>query len=276
MRYLALILLLLCGDSLSVMCQSPPDEPELPVSVPSSARPSTPQQPKKIFIRRNVWVDEYRFNAEERRLLEPAVEDQDQWSTFLRLPDTGLVRLYPWARRRRVVSIDDLADGRTPDFNLYASSYSFSKGKYGNGLHGFVDPRLGWAELRLRDGRFYTGFTGDSLGVLVSLRDTPLDSVTPQSDGAIGLTNIVPPADSLEATSLSRRNRAGFALSRFRYGSSLPVAANTTYVMRSTSNRRSDILVTFRVIRVAPDGNVTIVWRKLMSYPKPEWKRRGQ
>ena len=272
MRYLVLIVVLLCGLSADVVCQSPPEETEASPVPPT--RPVAPEPPKKIFIRRNVWVAEYRFTAEERRLLEPATQDHDLWSSFLKLPDTGLIRLYPWARRRRVVSIDDLGNGRTPDFNLHASSYSFSRGKHGNGLNGFVDPRLGWAELRLRDGRFFTGFTGDSLGILVSLGDVPLELVTPQSEGASGLTNIIPPADYLEATSLSRRNRAGFEMDRFLYGSSLPVGEDTTYVMRSTSNRRADLLVAFRVVRMDVDGSVTIAWRKLKTYPKPEWKRR--
>ena len=277
MRYLALILVLLCTLATNGVCQSPPEEPEAsPASPVQPPRPVPPEPPRRIFVRRNIWVDEYRFNHEERRLLEPASEDQNLWALFLRSPDTGLSRLYPWSRRRRVISVDDLSDARSPDFNLHASSFSFTKGKHGNGLNGFVDPRLGWAELRLREGRFFTGFTGDSLGVMVALGDFPLELVTPETDGVIGLNNIIPPADYLEATTLSRRNRAGFEMDKFLYGSSLPVRVDTTYVLRSTSNRRADLLVAFRVIRIEGDGNVTIAWRKLKNYAKPEWKRREQ
>ena len=127
-----------------------------------------------------------------------------------------------------------------PDFGSHACLFSFSKNKYGNALNGFVDPRLGWAELKLVDGRFFTGFTGESLGVLVALGNRPLEMITPESDGVTGLTNIPPPADFIEASILSRRNRAGFQMDRFNYGSSLPVAASMTYVLRSTSNKRAD------------------------------------
>jgi hypothetical protein len=254
------------------VCQSPPTDRE-PDLLPRGRSSDVPKRP---LARRNVWVNEYRFTSEEKRLLEPSARDHERFAPFLRLPDTGLIRLYPWGRRRRVISVEDLADGRTPEFSMHACIYSFSKGKHGNALHGFVDPRLGWAELRLGDRRFFTGFTGDSLGVLVSLGDTPLEAVTPESDGVIGLTNIVPPADYLEASSLSRRNRAGFEMDKFNYGSSLPVAASTTYVLRSTSNKRADLLVGFRVLRVDSDGSVTILWRKLKNYPKPGWKRREQ
>ena len=221
----------------------------------------------------NVWVSEYEPNAAERALLAPSSELQQQFAEFLQLPDTGLIRMYP-PGRRRVISVTDLATGRRPGFGRYASLYSFTKAKHGNGLNGYVDPRLGWAELLLINGRFITGFNGEALGVLVALGDVPLETVTPDTYGVTGLTNITPPADYFEAVSLSRRNRAGFELERFRYGSSLPAAANMTYVLRSTSNKRADILVGFRVLRVEENGSLTLMWRKLKVYPKPKWKRR--
>jgi hypothetical protein len=239
-------------------------------------RTARPDYSRKPLARRNVWVFEYRFTSEEKRLLTPSPSDQQRYASFLGLDDTGLIRLYPWSRRRSVVSIEELIDRRSPEFNAHACLYSFSKGRHGNALNGFVDPRLGWAELRLGDGKFFTGFTGESLGVLVALGDTPLETVSPVTEGVSGLTNIMPPADYLEASTLSRRNRAGFEMDRFRYGSSLPVLANNTYVLRSTSNKRADLLVAFRVVSVAADGDVTILWRKLKTYPKPSWKRREE
>jgi hypothetical protein len=221
----------------------------------------------------NVWVSEYEPNAAEKLLLTPSPELQEQFSEFLQLPDTGLIRMYP-PGRRRVISVTDLATGRRPGFGRYASLYSFTKEKHGNGLNGYVDPRLGWAELLLFNGRFITGFNGEALGVLVALGDVPLETVTSDSDGVTGLANITPPADYFEAVGLSRRNRAGFALDKFRYGSSLPVSENMTYVLRSTSNKRADILVGFRVVRVDENGSLTMIWRKLKAYPKPKWKRR--
>ena len=220
-----------------------------------------------------IWVSEYEPNTAEKLLLVPSPELQQQFAAFLQLPDTGLIRMYP-PLRRRVISVTDLATGRRPGFGMYASLYSFSKEKHGNGLNGYVDPRLGWAELKLINGRFITGFTGEALGVLVTLGDVPLETVTPDSFGVTGLTNITPPADYFEAASLSRRNRAGFDLQRFRYGRSLPVAENMTYALRSTSNKRADVLVGFRVVRVEENGSLTLIWRKLKVYPKPSWTSR--
>lgn len=226
------------------------------------------------LARRNVWVSEYEPNVLEKQLLAPSHEDEQQFAEFLRLPDTGVIKMFP-PGRRRVVSLADLASWRRPGFGGYASLYSFSKEKHGNGLNGYVDPRLGWAELRLMNGRFVTGVTGESLGVLVALGDVPLETITPETYGVTGLADIIPPTDYFGAATLSRRNRAGFALEKFRYGSSLPVAANMTYVLRATSNKRADVLVGFRVIRVNDNGGVTLIWRKLKVYPKPRWKRRS-
>jgi hypothetical protein len=223
----------------------------------------------------NVWVSEYEPNTAEKTLLAPSPEIQQQFAAFLQLPNTGLIRMYP-PGRRRVISVTDLATGRRPGFGRYASLYSFTKAKHGNGLNGYVDPRLGWAELLLLNGRFFTGFSGEALGVMVALGDVPLETVTPDTGGVTGLTNIKAPADYFEAVSLSRRNRAGFELERFRYGSSLPVSENMTYVLRSTSNKRADVLVAFRVVRVEENGSLTLIWRKLKVYPKPNWKRRTE
>ena len=267
-----LLVLISVGAFLSAAAQSPPIEPEIGPRYPETSGREEPA--RRPLARRNVWVSEYEPNSLEKQLLAPSYEDEQQFAEFLQLPDTGIIKMFP-PGRRRVISVADLATGRRPGFGGYASLYSFFKQKHGNGLHGFVDPRLGWAELRLLNGRFVTGFTGESLGVLVALGDVPLETITPETYGVTGLTNIIPPADYFEAASLSRRNRAGFALERFRYGSSLPVAQNMTYVLRSTSNKRADILVAFRVVRLDESGNITLIWRKLKVYPKPGWKRRS-
>jgi hypothetical protein len=220
-----------------------------------------------------AWISEYQPNSNEKKLLEVDAEDEQRFESVLRQRDTGIMRLFP-VTSRRVISLAELAEGRRPGFSRFASMYSFTKGKHGSGLQGYVDPRLGWAELRYQDERFFSGFTGESLGVLVALGNIPLESVSAESDGVIGLTKITPPADHLEAGMLSRRNRAGFNLAKYHYGSSLPAAPDMTYALRSTSNKRADILVVFRVVRVRENGALTLVWRKLKVFPKPSWKRR--
>ena len=220
------------GAFFSVAAQSPSVEPENGHRYPETS--ASEEVVRRSVARRNVWVSEYEPSPLEKKLLEASIEDEERFAEFLRLPQTGAIKMSP-PGRRRVVSIADLASGRRPGFGAFASLYSFSRERHGNGLHGYVDPRLGWAQLRLLSGRFITGFTGESLGVLVALGDVPLENVTPETYGVTGLTNILPPTAHFEAASLSRRNRSGFILEKFKYGSSLPVAANMTYVLRSSS-----------------------------------------
>ena len=205
--------------------------------------------------------------------MQAAPEDEKRFAGFLRQPNTGLFRLFAFRRQQQVVSVSDLKSGVRPGFNNYACMYSFSKKKHGHGLQGWVDPKLGLAELVLQDGIFVSGFMGESLGLLVKLGDVPLETVTEHTAGVAEMANIVPPVDYLEALSLSKRNAEGFQINKFEYRSFLPASVNTTYALRSTSNKRADVLIGFRVVR-QDDDSVTILWRKLKSYRQPSWKRK--
>jgi hypothetical protein len=219
------------------------------------------------------WVTEFRPNDAEKRLLLPTTEDEERFAAILRQPDTGLVHLFPAQRRTRVVSIDDLVAGKTPGFNNYACMYSFSRKKYGMGLNGWVDPRLGWAEIRLHRKTLLSGFTGESIGLLVGLGEVPIENVTLQTPGVAEIDGLASPIDDIEAERFSRLSFEGFQRNGFNYRALLPISGNTTYALRSISNHRADILVTFRVVRVFQDGSLTILWKKVKTYPKPAWKR---
>lgn len=53
----------------------------------------------------------------------------------------------------------------------------------------------------------------------------------------------------------------------FGYSRRIPAKANTTYVLRSISPRRSDVLVAFRVVREDHDGSTTLLWKLLKRNP---------
>lgn len=48
--------------------------------------------------------------------------------------------------------------------------------------------------------------------------------------------------------------------------------ADNTYVLRSATFGKADILVAFRVIREDADGSLHILWKKIASYPVPKLK----
>lgn len=206
---------------------------------------------------------EYRMSSADKRLLTPSREDREAYASFLRQPDTGLLRLVPSAEGR-VVNVNDLDKKRPPVlYNSAASCYSFSKSKY-NCDH--------WAEVILKDGLFRTGIADESLGLLVNLGDVPIESVTLQSAGVSQLAALAAPGDYDSAVGQHKQNSVGFKISSYSYRSSLPVQINLTYALRSVSYHRADTLVVFRAIRQDADGIITIVWKRLRTGAPPELK----
>ena len=274
MKLLAVLFLITFPLPLAAQTPIAVDTGSTQPSQPDPAR--GPDWPRRLGVPRLLWrpyVTEFRPNDAEKRLLLPSPEDEARFSSILRQPDTGLVRLYPVQRRSRVVSVEDLVAGKSPGFSSYACMYSFSRKKYGLGLNGWVDPRLGWAEIRLHRRTFRSGFTGESIGLLVGLGDVPIEEVKLQTPGVAEVDGLTAPTDDLEAERLSRLSFEGFQQDGFNYRALLPISASTTYALRSINNHRADILVTFRVVRLFQDGSLTILWKKLKVYPKPTWKR---
>jgi hypothetical protein len=53
----------------------------------------------------------------------------------------------------------------------------------------------------------------------------------------------------------------------------LPVRADSTYLLRAIYYSRSDVLVAFRVVRVDSDGSAIILWKLLKKYSIPQLER---
>lgn len=245
--------------------------------VPAPSRPSTnPNVTDEVRFprgRRDVYVEQYHPTKSEKLLLIPSTNDLERFADFLRQRDTGLVKMFP-ENRRGVVSVQQLERGQSPGFSSFASTYSFTKTKHGQSLQGYVDPGLGWGEIRFDDDALTTAFTRSSIGLLVSLGDVPLETITMATAGAAAIADFKPPRDFIEERQFIRACREGFELKGFVYRASLPAAVNTTYVLRSINNERSDIFVALRIIREDEDGSLTMLWRKLRTNPKPSWKRK--
>jgi len=50
------------------------------------------------------------------------------------------------------------------------------------------------------------------------------------------------------------------------YNTGLPIQVNSTYLLRATDRRSSDVLVAFRVVREDVDGSVTLAWKLLKEF----------
>lgn len=211
----------------------------------------------------SVFKSESKLNSRERMLLATYPEDQKKYIEFLRQPGTGLFRLLPYASGS-VVTVETL---KTTDVILpikgRGAYYSYSK------LRHELDD---WSEIGLQNGIFQVGFASRSLAFMGLLGDIPLEGLTLNTKEVVPLHQLDPATiypDMMKQgdNDLRRLNAGGFI-----YGSKVAALANNTYVLRSTTSDKADILVAFRVIRQDDDGSLHILWQKLASYAAPTLK----
>ena len=236
----------------------------------------SPQRIRASEISRNLL---YRYpTRKELKVLSPDGEDQVKYAEFLRQSDTGLIKL------AADVGCDDgkLVVVATPRCFKYlipgaGSAYSFRTENY---------------RLRRLADIVYTADSFQAMGVLlngifVELGDVPLEKVNLQTRGLKFLTNLEPTADKFQE--LERQLSKGIDFDGFQYRRSVRAAENTTYVLRSIAYRgfslrnaegiffdefdfdkRLDVIVAFRLVSKDADGNVTILWKKLLQKNSPK------
>lgn len=222
----------------------------------------------------------------QKKLIEPAAEDQAAYREFLRQERTGLIRLLP----RGKYEFSETVAADSPDLVLPirggGAFYSFAEKKHSLGP---------WSEITLQEGRLIVGFFGQSLGLMTALGDVPLESVTLATPGANYLAQLLPPTQSETAREQRNRNFQGFSVGGHHYNANLPARVNQTYVLRSTVYKKegrmlvvpgggavyvphpheyggADELIAFRVLRASPDGSLTILWKRLQKYTPPKIK----
>ncbi|MDX2033071.1 MAG: hypothetical protein SF339_20510 [Blastocatellia bacterium] len=193
------------------------------------------------------------LEVKEPAFLAPAAQDFTAYAEFLKQPDTGLVRLMPRETSEGVFF--------TPGGGAY---YSFTRLTH---VYGFG------SDLSLQFNFFRTGFAGADFGFLVSLGNTPIDSVTATHPGVAYLTNYAPPRRETEARDEFRRADSGFMTNNFVYRSTQATALNTTYALRAITYGAGDSLVVFRAVRRDTDDSLILVWKMVRWYATPQLER---
>jgi hypothetical protein len=188
----------------------------------------------------------------EKAFLAPSEEDQARYAGFLRLPDTGLIRLMP----------REALDSKNPALNLRGGGayYSFKEL-----THEYVNS----SDLSLEQGQFTTGFAGANYGLLASLGDVPLQNVSVETSAAHVLSQYTPAPDEPKARIEQRKSSEGTTIDGVTYRGRVSMQLNYTYVLRSVNYYASDSLVAFRVVRIDNDDSVIILWKRLKKYPTP-------
>jgi hypothetical protein len=191
--------------------------------------------------------------------LAPALTDRLTLATFLREPDTGLVRLLPRERYD----------------NPGAQQLTKVKLRGGGAYFSFADLTHAYgygSDIELDRNTFSVGFARADYGMLTNLGDVRLDELSERYEGAQFLINYPPPRDESLARAEARRfaNRNGVKIDNAIYYRRLPVVENSTYLLRSISYGHSDLLVAFRVVRKDSDESVTIAWKLLKRFRPPD------
>ncbi|HSB12396.1 MAG TPA: hypothetical protein VLM38_23110 [Blastocatellia bacterium] len=232
-----------------------------------SDRKAMERDSKRLERRTNSSIPNKRASGEltpaQKKLLSPAQEDFDRFKSFLRLPDTGLIRLFPKGRfvySPNLVSASDLKPVLTLPITGGGATYSFTKRKH---------EMSEWSELAFQDGMLLSGFAGGALGFMASLGDVPLEAVSLKTAGVDHLQELPRPRNRSEAILQSKRNSEGFKVGEVTYYSVLPAVPGSTYILRSMAEGRSDILVAFRVCRKDEDKSLIISWRRLKKDSAP-------
>ena len=199
--------------------------------------------------------------ALEKDFLSPSEEDQAAHAAFLRLPDTGLIRLLP---RERFDSSNETK--RKLSIRGGGAYYSFARltHEYGYG-----------SDIELNQGSLSTGFAGASYGMLTNVGEILLENVTLETAAAQVLAAHVPPTEEPKARIEQRKWSDGETVEGKNYRNRLLLLVNSTYVLRSVDYNTSDVLVAFRVVRLDSDGSAIVLWKLLKKYPKPQLARNN-
>jgi hypothetical protein len=199
----------------------------------------------------------------EDKFLSPAEQDRDAYKELLSQPDTGLIRLLP----REVYDGDVKKDLKTLTIRGGGAYYSFARltHEYGYG-----------SDLSLESGYLSVGFAGADYGMMIDLGDISLDEITKDSPAALSLADYAAAREEPQARVEQTQIQAGRNLDGVTYMGRVPLKIGVTFLLRSISYNRSDLLVAFHTVRKDTDGSVIIVWKLLKKYPKPELARTVQ
>ena len=215
---------------------------------------------------------------EQRLLLEPLQEDKDRYASLLAKPGTGIVRLLPdlgCESSTYVVRVDETCRNAVPG----GPFFSFRENEH------TIDVL---SDIRLNEGILISdGIL--SQGLIVGLGNVSLESVNMRSPGMDFLQEYVPEPASPDAHKQSVQITNGINRNGFEYRSFVRAAENATFGMRIIAYRgtflrsfqgvvydilqgdeRIDLTLAFRVVRMHPDGGVTLIWTRLEERDSPK------
>jgi hypothetical protein len=216
-----------------------------------------------------------------KALMTPDPADVEKYREFLKLDDTGIFRLYP-------------------DFDCESKGLVSVAGPCANQVHrgslfNFRGSRY-FSDLRYNNGKLVgNGFFSHE--ILADLGDVALAQLDLNAQGVDSLNKYEPAGDFSAAQKQFRDIVSGFEVGGLRFSRSVEPKPDHTYAMRIvafdgktslekrmfrrtrepllwpfrsvSADKRIDLIVAFRIVRMEPDGNITIVWKQLSRKKAP-------
>ncbi len=210
----------------------------------------------------------FRLSKKDLQLIAPHETDKSQYADFLRLPDTEITKILNVSCFG--VGDIELSAGCKSGIPGYGKFYSFNHKRH-------LPSKLSNIQL-VKDWFAATGFL--TQGLIVSLGEIDIRDVSLHSQGVRFLSAFVPAETSTGAEKQAEKIKIGIEAENYIYKQAEKIKENNVYAMRSISYRskiktasfdkRTDIIVVFKVIRIEKDGSVVLIWRKLQSKDAPK------
>ncbi len=221
-----------------------------------------------------------KLNKKERKLMQPDAEIAAEYSGFLKQKNTGLIVLVNdqgCSQDQKVLQVrPNCADYTMPGAG---SAYSFRENRH---------RLISLADLNFRKNTLQALGTMTH-GIMVNLEDVPIETVSLKTKGMAFLSSIKPASDFKKAADLATRLKKGIKEGDFIYASLLPANEGKTYALRSIAYRgeslvkiagylinefdfdkRRDVIVVFRLVKLEPGKRATILWKVLQSKKAPK------
>ena len=124
------------------------------------------------------------------------------------------------------------------------------------------------SDIELYQDKLSVGFAGADYGFIYDLGETSLAEVSNHSAGVSFLIEYRPPTIEPEIR-IEQRKAHEYETDNFVFKRSVPSIVGHTYILRSISFDRSDILVALKVHRKDTDGSLIIFWKTIKNFEKP-------
>ena len=221
-------------------------------------------------------------SGKELNAIAPDPQIAAKFNQFLKLPYTGIFRLVPnagCAPNAKVVS----ASEECLKYTMPGAGNSFSFRTENYRIRHLADITYEEGSLHI------TGIF--MLGLMTKLGNVPLESVTLGSPGVKFLADIKPSESFSEVEQAHAAFRKGLDNGGYKYATTVPVEEGSTYAYRGVAfrgkviksangvrynemdyDKREDVIVTFRIVNVADDKSITLIWRQLADIDSPKIK----